>query len=119
MQNTILNKHITHDTPNAITFENTSLRVFNPTFQKCLEKVNHTTRALRYMGYRIIWQRLPPLYPHGPIIKIDRGKQQSFRPLLDQANSHRWCHQQGRLYGFTYFMETTITWEESGNEDES
>ncbi|MCG8991476.1 hypothetical protein LH427_04855 [Laribacter hongkongensis] len=78
-----------------------------------LAVMNRAARALREMGYRIVEEEPTPVRGARPVIKIERGTQQSIGPLLDRSKGRQWRNECGRKHGFTDFMDVTVTWEEA------
>lgn len=100
-----------HRVNSASPVESDAFRVFNAALQRRLAAINAATRSLREMGYRVVGEELLPPRGGRPVVRIDRGIQQSLGPLLDRATDRRWRDEGARRRGFVAFMNVTVTWE--------
>lgn len=98
---------------NEAPVEAVGITVLSAQLLRRLAVMNKAARSLREMGYRVVGEEPVPARGARPVIKIERGMQQSIGPLLDCSQGRMWRNEGGKKHGFTAFMDVTVTWEEA------
>ncbi len=84
-------------------------RVFTAAFQTQLAQLNQAERALRGLDLRVLWRRLGD---QGPQVRIERQKDQSLAPLLDQMGPRSFVKVLGGTLVSGAFQGVAVSWME-------